>query len=178
MQTCPVDYAQIHALLPSFDLVVSAAAAPHLILGVNDLKTCDKPVTLIDLAVPRSIDPAVRELQGVRLIDVDDLRMSGDLGAPAGVVEKAEQAFERELAALLETVARRKHHGSIATLESGWEAMRLRELERLRPKMPDVSAEEWTRIEGLTKRIIRKVVHPIVSAPALSATAVERLSIR
>ncbi len=177
VQACPVDYSQIYSLLPSFDLIVCAAAAPHMILGRKEFDGRETPVTLVDLAVPRSVDPAVRDLAGVRLIDVDDLRLSGDLGAPQGILDKAEAAFDREFTLLLKAFARRKYHGSIAMLESGWEEMRIRELERLRPKMPEVSAEEWTRIEGLTKRIIRKVVHPIVSAPALSESAVERLRV-
>jgi glutamyl-tRNA reductase len=165
-RACPVDYSQIYALLPTFDLVVCASSAPHTLIGPEHLRQHSNPVTVIDLAVPRSVDPGVRELPGVRLIDVDDLRLSHDLRAPQTVLDKAEAAFAREFGALQRAFERRKHHRSIATLEYGWEQMRRQELERLRPKMPEVSAEEWTRIEGLTKRIIRKVVHPIVSGPA------------
>ena len=90
-------------------------------------------------------------------------------------MDDAEAVFANEFAGLLGVIVRRKQHQSIAALELSWNRMRIRELERLRLKMPEVTAEEWTRIEGLAKRLIRKVVHPIISAPVVSELTTSQL---
>ena len=67
---------KLHASLP--DGTVSATSSPHIILKKEALeelmKTRDKELVIMDLALPRDVDPAVKEIRGVLLYDLDDLK--------------------------------------------------------------------------------------------------------
>jgi glutamyl-tRNA reductase len=73
-----IRFDDLFAFLTDADIVISSTAAPHLLLKKQDLlalvKQRKKPLFLIDLAVPRDIDPAVRDLRGIFLYDIDDLK--------------------------------------------------------------------------------------------------------
>ncbi len=99
--------------LETADIVVSSTTSPHYIISREQAQVVaqareHKPLVLIDLAVPRDIDPSVREIQGIRLFDIDDLehavrRNSGERHAAAAAAEKIVCAevsgFRRRLAA-------------------------------------------------------------------------------
>lgn len=69
----PLRFDRLKEILKSVDIVISATASPHVILRKEDLVNINKPLLILDLAVPRDIDPGVREIKGVRLFDLDDL---------------------------------------------------------------------------------------------------------
>lgn len=56
------------------DIVISATSSPHTILKKEDLIDISKPILIIDLALPRDIDPRVKEISGVWLFDLDSLK--------------------------------------------------------------------------------------------------------
>ena len=65
-------------MLHEVDIVIASSGAPHYILSRDDMQRViaarkNKPMFLIDIAVPRNIDPAVNDIEGVFLYDVDDL---------------------------------------------------------------------------------------------------------
>src|SRR5690606_21708439 len=70
---------ELPAMLADADIVVSSTGSPHHVLDREDLEPAvaargGRPLLLIDLAVPRDVDPACRELPGVSLADMDDLQ--------------------------------------------------------------------------------------------------------
>ena len=73
-----VEYARFPSMLHEVDIVIASSGAPHYILTRDDMQRViafrrNKPMFLIDIAVPRNIDPAVNEIDSVFLYDVDDL---------------------------------------------------------------------------------------------------------
>nr|WP_302595890.1 glutamyl-tRNA reductase [uncultured Cellulosilyticum sp.] len=70
----PVVYEDRYKVLEEVDFVVSATASPHVILKKENIKVPHKPLYIMDIAMPRDIDPAIKELEGIHLYDIDDLK--------------------------------------------------------------------------------------------------------
>lgn len=81
--------------LKEADIIISATSSPHVIIKKKDLIGINKPLLIIDLAVPRDIDPAVSELEGIKLFNLDDLGSikGDDIGQK---IEKANFIIDRE----------------------------------------------------------------------------------
>ncbi len=78
-QGTPVEYTRFVGMLPEMDIVIASTGAPHYILTRDEMQRViaarrNKPMFLIDIAVPRNIDPAVNEMDNVFLYDIDDLQ--------------------------------------------------------------------------------------------------------
>jgi len=149
-----VSFDELPEELERADIVVSATASPHLLLGSREVaevmeKRGGHPMLLIDLAVPRDIDPACSELDGVALYDVDDLEAviarnrrvrQAEARTAEGIIEEEIQHFAAWLGSLevLPTVAAlRAHADEIAAQvvrenEGKWETTSPRDLERIR----------------------------------------------
>ena len=78
-QGTPVEYTRFVAMLPEVDIVIASSGAPHYILHKDEMQRViaarrNKPMFLIDIAVPRNIEPAVNDIDNVYLYDIDDLQ--------------------------------------------------------------------------------------------------------
>jgi glutamyl-tRNA reductase len=100
-----VSFDDLPGELERADIVVSSTGAPHQILGRDELELMaaqrpNRPLVLIDLAVPRDIDPAVGECPGVALYDMDDLQqaVARNLSGREAEAERAAGLIEEELA--------------------------------------------------------------------------------
>lgn len=68
----PVEYEDRYQILPQVDAVITATSSPHLIIRADQLPERDKPLVMVDLAMPRDIDEKVRSNQQVKLFNMDD----------------------------------------------------------------------------------------------------------
>ncbi len=144
-------------------IVVDAAAAGGALDG--------RPVFFLDLAVPRDVDPGVREVPGAVVADIDDLR---------GVLEERRAGVEAEVAkvrAIVEEETRRfrvrQREARLAPLitallERG-EEVRARELRRMASRLAGLSERDREAVEALTRGIVNTLLHdPIVRVKELS----------
>lgn len=93
-----IDYGRRMELFGQCDYVVSATVSPNFTLTRELVEgNINKPVVLIDLAVPRDIDPAVREIDGVRLFDIDCFRDEARSDAQKEAIRQAELCFEEQM---------------------------------------------------------------------------------
>jgi glutamyl-tRNA reductase len=98
-----VDLADLADCLATNDIAILATAAPHPLVDAGILRSARPagagPLTLVDLSLPRNVDPSVRALDSVRLIDLADLRADGasDAGNLADDVAATEVIIESEL---------------------------------------------------------------------------------
>ncbi len=135
------------------DMVVTGTASPHQIVDHEELAVLmehrrDKPLLVIDTAVPRDFDPAVRDLPGVHLYDIDDLQHLVEKRAPDDRAEmlRAEAVIEEELTSFkrwldglevlptitsLREVAQQLVDRAIADNSSRWEGLTESDHERL-----------------------------------------------
>lgn len=152
----------LDSLLPLVDIVISSTASPTFVLGHDEMKRAVKarryrPLFLVDLAVPRDIDPSVGELANVYLYDVDDLARVADEHRQT----RSQEALAAELIVLEESVAFSQWLRSLEVLPT---------LLALREKLTDIARTELERAlsnHGLSKD---------GSAPVDAAAAMKRLS--
>jgi glutamyl-tRNA reductase len=166
----PVEYSRFPAMLPDIDIVIASSGASHYILGREEMQRTiaarkNKPVFLIDIAVPRNIDPAVNDVEGVFLYDVDDL--AGVVSA--NIQERAKQAEQAEAIVVEEverTMARLKLEEvtpTIVSLQDWLESIRAGEVARTLRRAQGLTAEQQQMIEAMTKAIVNKIAHGPIS---------------
>ncbi len=175
-----VDWARLDEALQSVDLVISATAAPHIVLTAQEIEhamqaRAGRPLLLFDIALPRDIEPDVDVLPGVLRYDIDHLRSSIDanLARREAAIPLVEAIIAQETATLsawlsgrevLPTVLElRRHAESIARQEVD------RTLQRLRHQTPDDDRINQ-EVERLAERIVAKLLHaPTVRLKAQAA---------
>ena len=160
------------------DIVISSTSSPHALLGAEELATVvdqrgGRPLLLIDLAVPRDIDPDCAELPGVTVVDIDGLQAQVrshisvrkvEARRAEGIVEEEIQAFAGWLGTLevMPTVtALRAHADDIVTQvlaenEGRWDTL---------------SERDRKRVEALARAIAKRLLHePTARVKGLEAT--------
>jgi glutamyl-tRNA reductase len=154
--------------LDKVDLVVSATASTGYVIRPE---TVTRPMTIVDLAIPRDVDPAVADLPGVVLIDIErlgaSLRETTNLGADRATVERivaAEaEAFRTGLRGL--EVA-----PTLAALRTRAEELVTAELGRLAQRRPELTAEQRADVARTLHRVVQRLLHqPSVRARELAA---------
>jgi glutamyl-tRNA reductase len=149
--------------LTDADLVVSATRCPYPILHSEAVQPRTKPLVLVDVAVPRDLDPSIGELEGCRLFDIDALG-DGLVGREEDVRE-AEEIVAQEAARFAEWRRSRGAAGAIRDLRRRAETIRAEELARAEPRLAELSPRERKTVETLTAQIVNKLLHaPTVRA--------------
>jgi glutamyl-tRNA reductase len=175
-----IDYTAFPATLHEIDIVIASSAAPHFILTRDEMQRVigqrkNKPMFLIDIAVPRNIDPAVNEIDGVFLYDVDDL--AGVVNANLKEREKQAQDAEAIIAEEVENMmARLRIEGvtpTIVNLREQLEQIRGGEVARLFRGTPELTPELQKKIEAMTQSMINKIAHGPISELRRHATEPE-----
>jgi glutamyl-tRNA reductase len=149
--------------LPEADLVISATRCPYPILHAEAVRPREKPLVLVDVAVPRDLDAAIGELEGCTLFDIDALG-EGLVGREEDVRE-AEAIVAEEAARFAEWRRSRDAAGAIRDLRRRAEEIRSEELARAGSRLADLSPRERETVETLTAQIVNKLLHaPTVRA--------------
>lgn len=94
-----INYGDRYDLLPQCDLVVSATASPNFTITKEDFEKArtEKNRLLIDLAVPRDIEPTIAELEDIKLYDIDSFRITGTTASLQKSLDKAGQIIDEEM---------------------------------------------------------------------------------
>lgn len=165
-----IDYSAFQAALPEADIVIASSGAPHYILRKDDMRRVievrrNRPVFLIDIAVPRNLDPAINELDHVFLYDIDDLQavVQQNLQSRQAEAQQAEAIINEEVDRLMERLQAREVAPTIISLQEQLEQIRRGEIERVRAKLGLLTPQQEEAIEALTRGIINKVAHGPIS---------------
>jgi glutamyl-tRNA reductase len=159
----PLDQAAEH--LRDVDVLVSATGASDRTLGRTEVEAAlrsrkGRPLFLIDLAVPRDLDPAIHELDNCFLYDIDDLESV----VAAGLAGRRREAVRAEGIVAAEAERFREWHASrdvvpeIASLRAWAEEVRAAELARSRTRM-GLSESQEAEVDSVTARIVDKLLH-------------------
>jgi glutamyl-tRNA reductase len=176
---------QVPALLEEADLLISATAAPVPVLRrehfLPAVTAARRKRVVIDLAVPRDIEPDVGALPDVFLFDVDDLRevMDGALARRRDAAAAAERILAEESAAFRRWLAARDAAPAIRAMRDRAERFRAEETGRALMRMRNLSAADRAAVEALTRQLVNKLLHePTVRLrEAAAAPATARLPI-
>ncbi len=159
-----IQYDQFLDEMVRADIVIASTAAPHPILRREMLapvmkKRRGKPLFLIDIALPRDIDPDVNGLENVYLRNIDDLQeyMAQDTRARSSEVAAAEQIITAEIAAFMSWLRQREAVPVIARLRSHLEDMTQERLNILRSRLGDINPRDWQIIETQMRALMDQV---------------------
>ena len=161
-----VRLSDLPAALMDVDVLLTSTGATSIMLEHADLEPivearAGRPLLVVDIAVPRDIDPSVTDLPGVTLLDMHDLRRF----AQAGVREREREVREverivvDEVDRFLEARSGRAAAPLVAQLHARAEALRQSEVERFRARLGTLDARQQAAVEALTKALMAKVVH-------------------
>jgi len=161
-----VPFAQMLSYLVAADVVICSTDAPHAILSVASVQSTlparhGRALCLIDVAVPRDVDPGVATLPGVELHDMDSLALRVDHGVRMREAEvaKVDQIVADEVERFAAWQSTQRVTSTIATLKQRAETVRQEELQRIHARLADLTAEEREAIEAATRAIINKMLH-------------------
>jgi glutamyl-tRNA reductase len=155
--------------LKAADVVVTSTGASHFIVTPGNVSEAmlarpQRPMFIVDIAVPRDVDPEVSRIPGIGLVDVDALKDVVDVTLEkrreaiplveeivAGHVERFQQWYQSRIAVPV-----------IASLTRKAESIREAELERLFARIPDLSERERALIGGMSLKIVSKLLHSAI----------------
>ncbi len=156
--------------LGEMDIVITSSAAPGFVLGPDSVRRAiearkSQPMFLIDIAVPRNIDPAVNGLEHAFLYDIDDLQRLADrnLRARQEVAQQAESIVAEEVARLESRLRARDIAPTIVSLQEQLEVIRRDSIARYRSKLGHLTREQEDALEALTRGIVNKIAHGPIS---------------
>jgi glutamyl-tRNA reductase len=161
-----VPFAGLGSELEHADVVVSSTSSPEPILSreqVPDRK--GRPLFVIDLAVPRDVDPGVAQLEDCYLYDIDDLQavVRESLSGRRREAERAEAIVEHEAERFRDWQASLRVVPAIASLRERAESIRSGELAKAEGRLEGLSESERRTVESITTQIVNKLLHvPIV----------------
>ncbi|MBE0618803.1 MAG: glutamyl-tRNA reductase [Proteobacteria bacterium] len=162
-----VPFEEFRYHLPEVDIVISSTGAPNLVVDVEDVRAAmkarrQKPMFLIDIAVPRDIDPRVNDLPNVYLYDVDDLQgvVESNKKERAKEADKAEQIVADEVQGFLSWLKTLEVTPTIRALRGRFEAIRQAEFEKTLKAFGDGLSDKQRRsIEAMSQAIVNKILH-------------------
>jgi len=167
-----VALAEVGPELTAADIVISSTDAPHTVLRRQDLERdlngrSDRPMLLIDISVPRDLDPAIASLPGVTLHDIDDLQrvVEDNLNGRRAEAERGEAIVAGAVADYVAWRANLTATPTIRSLRRRAERIRQAELDRVKGRVDSLSVEDRELIESISKGILNTLLHdPTVKA--------------
>lgn len=158
-------FEHLEDLLLNADIVISSTSAPHTIINaclMEDVmqKREHRVMVLIDIAVPRDIDPEVSQIPGVKLFDIDSLnqQIQGLLAERTAEIPLVEAILAEEEKRFLEYWETMDMVPIISELHKQAEEIRLKELERTLGRLPELTEAEQAHIEAMTRALVKKIL--------------------
>lgn len=152
------------------DIVVSCTSSPSQVIGVDLVERAlraraDRPLFLIDIAVPRDVDPRVAELPGIHLYNIDDLEAvcAAGLLSRQAEVGKVEAIIDAEVPRFMRWWDSLDVVPTITALVERAEAIRSAELAKTLARLNRLSDQEREAINSMTAAIVHKMLHQPIS---------------
>ena len=181
-----VQFDRIDEHLANCDIVIASTAAPHFVVEPQQVERAldsrkRRNLFLIDLSVPRNINPAVGQIDGAYLYNVDDLQQVADanLELRQQKAREAEQIVVREVEMFRKRLVAQDAVPTILELQQRLENIRATELEKCLRKVGPMTAEQREAIEMFSTQMVNKILHyPILQLKDASDEPHERESLR
>jgi glutamyl-tRNA reductase len=157
--------------LTSVDVLMTSTGATSMLLELGTVQRViaerhGRPLLIVDVAVPRDVDPSVSEVPGVELLDMDDLRTFAERGLEErrAEVDRAREVLAEQVERYVAQSRAREVAPLVSSLWGRAEEIRAAELERFAGKLDHLDERERAAVEALTKGIVAKLLHePTVS---------------
>ena len=179
-----IEYEYFEDAVPEVDIVLASSGAPHFILTRDQMRAAmskrrNRPMFLIDIAVPRNIEPTVNTLDGVFVYDIDDLDrvVKTNLAERVNVAQEAEDIITEEVERMMLRLKTREVTPTIVSLQEQLEQVRMAEIERVRAKLGVLTPHQQEAIEAMTRGIINKIAHAPITEMRRKANDPEGLQL-
>ncbi|MFO7765701.1 MAG: glutamyl-tRNA reductase [Pelovirga sp.] len=161
-----VNFANFCEQLHRVDILLSSTGSPDYVIGAADLRAASRmrryqPMFLIDIAVPRDIDPAANKLDSIYLYDVDDLQgiVQANLKEREKEAIKAEQIIAEEVERFHEWLANLSVRPTIVALRKQLEAVRQKELQKTLSNLGTLDDHQRKALDVMSSAIVNKILH-------------------
>jgi glutamyl-tRNA reductase len=165
-----IDYEALLDSLPEVDILLASSAAPHYILTRDQMRAVigrrkNRPMFLIDIAVPRNIEPDVNKLDNVFLYDIDDLdkTVQSNIAGRHQTALEAEEIIREEVDRMMQRLKTREVAPTIVSLQEQLESVRTNEIDRLRSRLGPMTPQQEEALEAITRGIVNKIAHGPIS---------------
>lgn len=174
-----VRLSDLAATLTDVDILLTSTGASALMVDLADLRAVmqrrpQRPLLIVDIAVPRDVDPAAASLPGITLLDMDDLRAFVDNGLRERrrEVEAVEEIIDQEVERYLAYATAREVAPLIAALRERADAVSTAENDRLASRLASLDPGQRAAVDALVKGVISKLLHqPTVRLKDAAGTA-------
>jgi len=161
-----IPFERLYDTVPWADIIISSTGAPHAIFrkehGEKFLQIRkNRPMFFIDIAVPRDIDPALNDLDGIFVYNIDDLQQvrQSHMGDRQKEAVRAESMVDEEVRRFEARAQTAEVVPTIVSLQQHLENLRQAELDRVRGRLGELTPEQEMAVETLTRGIINKIMH-------------------
>jgi len=161
-----IRFEEFPAELVHTDIVICSTGATTFVLRKEHMQKVmkerkQKPVFIIDISVPRNVDPGINDMENVYLYDVDDLQgvVETNISEREKEASKAEAIVEDEIETFKKWLMTLDSVPTVVALRDRAEAIRKDELERFFNRFPSMGEKERKAVEGLAGSIINKLIH-------------------
>ena len=148
------------------DIVLVSTGAAHYLIGAEDVQRAveermNRPMFLIDISVPRNIDPAVRHVDNAFLFDIDDLTHRVEQNRAERVQEagKAERMVLEEVTTVLDWMKSLEVTPTIVALRNRVDDLKRVEVDKVLARLAHLSPQDRELVEGLASSIVNKLIH-------------------
>jgi len=162
----PVPFDQFKDDMASADIVLVSTGAAHYLISAEDVhravkERMNRPMFLIDISVPRNIDPSVRRVDNAFLFDIDDLQLRVEQNRTERVQEaaKAERMVVEEVASIREWMSSLEVTPTIVALRSRVDEIKRAEVDKVLGRLPHLSPQDREVVEGMASSIVNKLIH-------------------
>ena len=161
-----IDWGQLEEVLPGADIVICSTAAPHPVLSLERFRAAhpkppSRPLCIIDIAIPRDVDPRVGAEPNVFLYNIDDLHQIVDdsLERRRAEIPRATEIVTASVSEFWAWYASLAVVPTIRDLRSRGESVRRAELDRTLRQLSHLPAEDQQAIDQLTRSLLNKLLH-------------------
>lgn len=160
-----IRYDHLFERMSDADIVISSTAATHYVITKDKIAQAVRhrrdPLFLIDIAVPRDIDPACGNVSDVFLYDIDDLNgvVSSNLEERMREAERAEVIIGEEMGAFEQWLESMEVVPTVAAIRAKAEKIRAEELEKAMKRLGGLSEKELKTVDALSCAIVNKMLH-------------------
>jgi glutamyl-tRNA reductase len=161
-----VALAELDTALVSADVAITTTGATEIVLEHSDIdavmaRRAGAELLIVDVAVPRDVDPAARELPGVTLLDMDDLGdfVERERSGRTQEIDSVQAIIDEEVEFYLAEASAREVAPLIAALRGRAELLSASELDRHASRLADLSPAQRAAVESLLRGVVNKLLH-------------------
>ena len=179
-----IEFGRLYDTCDRADIVITSTGAPHAIFRREHgelflSRRKNRPMFFIDIAVPRDVDPAMNNLDGIFVYDIDDLQqaVASHVADRKKEAEKADDIINVEVDRFQARIQTLDVVPTIVSLQDHLETIRQAEIDRVRGRLGTMSPEQELAIEALTRGIVNKIMHTPISTLKTAARESEATTV-